>query len=148
MKLSENFTLDELTVTSTGLDNKPSDAEIANLKALVVNILQPLRAHLGKPIKITSGFRSPAVNKAIGGSDTSQHKVGQAADFHVEGMTNQQIIDEIRKLKLPYDQLIDEQLKGSKWIHVSYKTNGRKQWLTARDKKGGGVVYTVVKNGD
>jgi len=148
MKLSENFTLEELLITSTGLPNKPTDAEIANLKALVVNILQPLRTHLGKPIQITSGFRSAAVNKAIGGSATSQHKIGQAADFHVDGMTNQQIIDKIRELKLPYDQIIDEQLKGKKWVHVSFKPNGRKQWLTARDKTGGGVVYATVKNGN
>lgn len=147
MKLSENFTLEELLVTSTGLPNKPTDAEIANLKALAVNILQPLRTAIGKPIKISSGFRSEAVNKAIGGSPTSQHKIGQAADFSVEGMTNQQIVDKVRELGLPYDQIIDEQLKGKKWIHISYKAKGRKQWLTARDKQGGGVVYATVKIG-
>jgi zinc D-Ala-D-Ala carboxypeptidase len=145
--LGKNFNLSEFVITSTGLDNIPGPQEIENLRALVTNILQPLRDYIGKPIHITSGYRSPAVNKMIGGSSTSQHTKGQAADFHIEGMSNQQIIDAIRKLKLPYDQVIDEQLRGKKWIHVSYSPNGRLQWLTARDGANGATEYKTVKYG-
>lgn len=133
-QLSKNFSLDEFVVTATGIENVPGEKEIANLKLLCEKILQPLRDAVGQPIIISSGFRSKAVNAAIGGSSsTSQHMTGQAADFHIPGMTNQQIIDLIRKLRLPYDQVIDEQLLGKFWVHVSYKENPRLQWLTARD---------------
>lgn len=149
IKLSENFSLAEFVKTSTGIDNIPTPEAIENLKALVTNVLQPLRTYINKPIRITSGYRSPAVNAAVGGSSTtSQHMKGQAADLQIDGMTNQQIIDTVRKLKLPYDQIIDEQLRGSKWIHVSYsKTGNRKAWLTARDKQGGGTQYATVQVG-
>lgn len=149
IKLSENFNLGEFVKTSTGIDNIPTPEAIENLKALVTNVLQPLRTYINKPIRITSGYRSPAVNAAVSGSSTtSQHMKGQAADIQIDGMTNQQIIDTVRMLKLPYDQIIDEQLRGSKWIHVSYsKTNNRKAWLTARDKTGGGTQYSTVMVG-
>lgn len=149
VKLSENFSLDEFVKTSTGIDNIPGSVEIENLSQLVTNVLQPLRSYLKKSIRITSGYRSPGVNAAVGGSSTtSQHMKGQAADFQIDGMTNQQIIDTVRLLKLPYDQIIDEQLRGSKWVHVSYsKTGNRMAWLTARDKTGGGTQYATVKVG-
>lgn len=147
VRLSPNFTLDEFVTTSTGLENIPGPLEIENLRLLVENILQPLRTYLNQPINISSGYRSPLVNTAIGGSKTSQHSKGQAADFSVPGMTNQQIIDAIRYLKLPYDQVIDEQLKGKHWVHVSYVKGGRKQWMTARDGANGGTVYSTVKTG-
>lgn len=148
VKLSENFSLDEFVKTSTGIDNIPTPEVVERLRALVKNVLQPLRTYLGKPIRITSGYRSPAVNAAVGGSSkTSQHMRGEAADFQVEGMTNQQIIDAVRALRLPYDQIIDEQLRGAKWIHVSYSNTNRKQWLTARDKQGGGTLYSTVMVG-
>ena len=148
MQLSKNFSLDEFVITGTGIENVPGEGEISNLQALVQSILQPLRDYLGKPIIITSGYRSPLVNSAIGGSKTSQHVNGEASDFHVEGLTNQQIIDAIRRLNLPYDQVIDEQLKGRKWVHVSHKQSGnRKQWLTARDGQNGSTVYNTVQYG-
>lgn len=147
VRLSPNFTLDEFVVTSTGLDNIPGPQEIENLRLLVENILQPLRTYLNQPIKISSGYRSPMVNTAIGGSKTSQHSKGQAADFSVPGLTNAQIIEAIRALKLPYDQVIDEQLRGKHWVHVSYVKGGRKQWMTARDGANGGPVYSTVKVG-
>ena len=148
MKLSENFSLSEFVVTATGLDNIPGDAEVKRLQLLVTNILQPLRKYLNRPVHINSGYRSPLVNKAIGGSSTSQHMKGEAADIRIDGMTNQEIVSAIRTLNLPYDQLIDEQLHGSKWVHVSYSsTGGRKQWLTARDGEGGKTVYETVKFG-
>lgn len=145
VKLSPNFNLNEFVVTSTGLDNIPGPEEIENLRLLVQKILQPLRTYLNQPIKISSGYRSPLVNTAIGGSKTSQHSKGQAADFSVPGLTNAQIIEAIRKLNLPYDQVIDEQLRGKHWVHVSYvKNGGRKQWMTARDGANGGTVYNTV----
>jgi zinc D-Ala-D-Ala carboxypeptidase len=148
MKLGENFSLDEFTHTTTGLDNIPTPEVIESLKALVTNILQPLRTAIGKPMVITSGYRSKAVNDAVGGASSSQHSKGQAADFHVAGMTNQQLIDKIRALKLPYDQLIDEQLDGGQWVHVSFNnkaTAQRKEWLTARDNRAS--KYETVKVG-
>lgn len=147
VQLSPNFTLDEFVVTSTGLDNVPGPTEIENLRQLVINILQPLRTYLNQPLIISSGYRSPLVNTAIGGSKTSQHSLGQAADFSVPGLTNAQIIEAIRHLKLPYDQLIDEQLRGKKWIHVSYSAKPRRQLMTARDGANGGTVYTTIKVG-
>lgn len=140
VQLSENFNLSEFVKTSTGVDNIPTPEAIEQLKLLVKNILQPLRTHLGRPITITSGYRSPLVNSKVeGSSKTSQHMKGQAADLVIPGMTNQQIIDVVRQLRLPYDQIIDEERKRidgsvSKWIHVSFNPNGqRKQWMTRRD---------------
>lgn len=145
IRLSENFTLDEFVVTATGLENIPGPEDIENLRELVTNVLQPLREAIGLPIIITSGYRSKAVNEMIGGAGTSQHVVGQAADFKVPGMTNEQIINRMRALKLPYDQLIDEVKGTSKWIHVSHKPGGvkqRTQWMTYRDG-----TYTLIKTG-
>lgn len=145
IRLSKNFTLDEFVVTATGLENIPGPEDIANLQELATNVLQPLREALGRPIIITSGYRSPAVNAAIGGAGTSQHVIGQAADFKVPGMTNEQIIARIRALKLPYDQLIDEVKGQSRWIHISHKPGGvtqRLQWMTYRDG-----TYTLIKTG-
>lgn len=158
VQLGPNFTLDEFVVTSTGLDNIPDETAIKNLRALVTNVLQPARNAVQRKYpnskivwKISSGYRSPAVNTAIGGSDTSQHVLGQASDnsVFVDGkkLSNQELIDIIRADRLPYDQIIDENLKGKQWVHISYKTGGRKQWLTARDKTGGGTLYTTVQYG-
>jgi zinc D-Ala-D-Ala carboxypeptidase len=137
VRLSENFTLGEMVKTATGFDNVPSASQVESLKALCVNILQPLRNRLNRPLIISSGFRGDAVNKAVNGADHSQHSKGEAADFHVDGMTNSEIIAVIRTLRLPYDQLIDEQLNGKAWIHVSYcrLRASRLQWMTARDNR-------------
>lgn len=148
IRLSKNFTLDEFVITSTGIENVPGEEEIKSLKLLCEKILQPLRDAVGKPIIISSGFRSLLVNTAIGGESTSQHVKGQAADFHIPGMTNQEIIDLIRELKLPYDQVIDENLKGKQWVHVSFKNVPRLQWLTARDVgPGRPKKYETIKFG-
>jgi zinc D-Ala-D-Ala carboxypeptidase len=144
IRLGKNFTLDEFVVTATGIENIPGEKEIKNLRELVENILQPLRDALGKAIIINSGYRSPAVNKAIGGAGGSQHLEGKAADFKIVGMTNQEIINVIRALKLPYDQLIDEVSGKSAWIHVSHNTGKpqRMEWLTFRNGK-----YDLIKTG-
>jgi zinc D-Ala-D-Ala carboxypeptidase len=140
IKLSENFDLGEFMVTNTGLPNIPSKDQIINIKNLVKNVLQPLREYFKQPIKISSGFRSHEVNQKIKGSKTSDHVGGRAADFSIEGVDNQDIINAIKKLGLPFDQLIDEQLynnKGQliKWIHVSYRADfsNRKSVMTARN---------------
>ncbi len=147
-QLTKNFNLSEFIVTATGLDNLPGPKETENLRLLAQKILQPLRDFLGKPISINSAYRSPIVNAAIGGASTSQHMVGQAADIHIDGLTNQQIVDAIKRLGLPYDQLIDEQLRGKKWVHVSFNPNGgRKQLMTARDGAGGKTIYTTISKG-
>lgn len=136
IRLGEFFTLDEFVKTATGVENIPPQEVIDKLELLVLNVLDPLRKAIGKPIIITSGYRSPAVNALVpGSSKTSQHMVGEAADFKIAGMTNQQIIDLIRRLRLPFDQVIDEQRGSSLWVHVSHKSNGsqRTEWLTRRD---------------
>lgn len=159
IRFSANFTADEFVTTSTGIENVPGAKELENLRALAVNILQPARDYLvkkyaGKKLVwvINSGYRGPAVNKVIGGAKTSQHLTGEASDNKVlvDGVQipNQEIIDAVRALNLPYDQIIDEQLRGSKWVHISHsKKANRKQWLTARDGAAGGTVYNTVKIG-
>jgi zinc D-Ala-D-Ala carboxypeptidase len=135
IRLGANFTLDEFVVTSTGVENVPGKKEIENLRLLVTNILQPIRDHVQKAIHINSGFRSAAVNAVVPGSaKNSQHMTGQAADIHIDGMTSQEIIDTVHALKLPYDQIIDEQRGSALWVHISYSDKGgRREWLTRRD---------------
>ena len=140
MKLSPNFTLEELTVTNQRVRNEANEEEIKHLKALAVNILQPLRDAIGKPIHINSAFRSESVNRLVGGSPTSQHRLGQAADIRVDGMTSKQIAKKIIELKLPYDQVIEE---FGRWVHVSYSYRNRRQQLTAVSDNG----RTIYKQG-
>jgi len=108
----------------------PSQAVIENLRKLAVNILQPLRNHLKKPIRVTSGFRCRRLNSMIGGARKSQHIEGKAADIEVDGMTNQELMKIIIDLKLPFDQLINE-FEPDGWIHISFDDKrNRKQILT------------------
>src|SRR5690606_27819263 len=110
MKLGKYFTLEEMTRSQAaarrGLDNSPNSNQLESMKALVRNILDPLREALGRPVNINSGFRSEAVNKAVGGAASSQHRFGEAADIVVPGMTVEQLVARIRALKLPFDQVI------------------------------------------
>lgn len=89
-QLTEHFTLEELTVSPTakrlGLPNTPTAEHIANMKYCCEKILEPVRAHFGKPVQVNSSYRAPAVNKAVGGSKTSQHVNGQAIDFEIPGI--------------------------------------------------------------
>lgn len=127
MKLSANFDLDEFTrsdtATSKGIDNTPGEEHIANLIALCKHVLQPLRDHFGLPVKIRSGFRSQALNRAVGGAPNSQHTTGEAADIEIPGVANADIFRYIVK-SLPFDQVIAELLErgdgSAGWIHVSY----------------------------
>ena len=127
MKLTENFTINELTYSVTAqannIDNRPSVEVIANLKALCENVLQPLRNHLGCPVIVTSGYRCSELNKKVGGKQNSQHLKGQAADFVVPQKCLKEVFNYI-KTTLPFDQLLFETCKGDSWIHVSFCQNG------------------------
>lgn len=130
----EYFTIKEMTKSSTAIrnkiDNTPSKEEEKNIIDLVENILDPLRKEYGKPIIINSGFRNKQLNKLIGGSKTSQHLTGQAADIQTIVDTkeeNKKLFNLIQKLNLPFDQLIDEY--DFNWVHVSYSPRNRRQIL-------------------
>jgi hypothetical protein len=145
MKLSANFSLAELTKTNVRqFDNTPSMQVIDNLQVLVDSVLQPIRNKFG-PVTVTSGYRSPEVNKAIGGSATSDHCFGFAADFEVAGVDNKELARWVAD-NLKFKQLILEfYTKGvpdSGWVHVSYdKTNLTQKVMTAT-KVGGRTVYS------
>lgn len=120
-----NFSISELIKTSHNVNNMPNIIQIDNMLNLIFYCLQPIRDKLNKPIIITSGFRSLALNKLVGGVSNSQHCLGCAVDFHVNGMTIQQVIDFIVKSGIEYDQLINEY---DKWVHISFvKGKNRKQ---------------------
>lgn len=129
MQLSKNFTLAELTVTQVSAENEPSSLQIEALRKLVENVLQPLRDAYGKPIRVNSGFRSLAVNKKVGGSATSSHCKGEAADLSCD---NNAAIFRIIREQLEFDQLIWEAGDDHQpaWVHVSYREgNNRHQVL-------------------
>lgn len=147
MKLSKNFSLDELTASNTAvkknIDNSASPTIIDALQELVTNVLQPVREKFG-PVTITSGYRCDELNRAIGGSTTSDHSYGRAADFEVKGIDNRVVAIWITE-NLPYKQLILEFYNdgetNSGWIHCSYdKDNNKKQKLKAL-KDGKRTVY-------
>lgn len=141
MRLGKYFTLEELTTSQTatrrGLSNDPDKTSLANMRELVEHVLDPLREALGRPVLISSGYRAPAVNKAIGGAAHSQHTMGQAADFIVPGMTPDEVVAFIQTLNLPVDQGISEM---QKWTHVSHGPRHRRQFLRAR-RTPAGVKY-------
>lgn len=131
MKLSEHFTLAELTATQTGLANNPGDDEIKNLYSLA-EVLELVRTACdSKPIRILSGYRSKAVNEKVKGSKTSAHLKGLAADFIVGDMDLGDIFSTIRKSGIVYDQLILE----PSWIHIGLAEVPRQQNLTFDGKK-------------
>ena len=131
MKLGKYFSLSELTVTNSGLENNPSAKEIGCLTELVKNILDPARELLDDQIRVNSGYRSPMVNRKIGGAASSQHVLGQAADLKCDD--NAKLFNLIRK-NLPFDQLINE--NNYSWIHVSYsKGKNRNEVLEFKNGK-------------
>jgi hypothetical protein len=137
MQLSEHFTLEELTATShRQFDNTPNASEMANLVRLAAFLEQVKTALGGKPVMINSGFRSKAVNDSVGSKDTSQHRIGCAADIRVPGMTPNEVVKAIMASDIGYDQLIRE---FDSWTHISVpntvSTAPRKQVLII-DKQG------------
>ena len=124
------FTNNELTDSETAkrlrIKNEPTKEQWINLFAIRDNVLNPLREKFGKPIRITSGFRSPELNKAVGGKPTSQHTKGEAVDITAINKADNKELFELCKT-LEFDQLIDE--SNFTWIHISYKVPNRKQIL-------------------
>lgn len=155
-QLTEHFTLAEMIVSPTakrlGIPNTPTPAHIENMRYCCEKILEPVRAKFG-PVTINSSYRAPLVNKAVGGSATSQHVNGQAIDFEVKGVDNKKVADWVAD-NLEFDQVILEFYaagdKNSGWVHASIKKEGgnRKQRLVATKSKAGGTKYTPVKDFD
>lgn len=120
-KLTEHFTLEELTYTDhREFDNMPNEQETKNLERLALFLEQVKETLGGKPIMVNSAFRSKQVNDAVGSKDTSQHRVGCAADIRVPGMTPDQVVKAIIASHLPYDQIIRE---FDRWTHISVPNN-------------------------
>lgn len=148
MQLTQNFSLAEMTKSETalrnGLDNTPGEVEIENLRLLCEQVLQPLRDAYQRGIKVNSGFRHPNVNAAVGGSRTSDHCRGMAADIEIPGIPNADLASYIAEY-FDFTQLILEfytpGIPDSGWVHVSYDpTNLKKQVMTAM-KENGKTVY-------
>jgi len=153
MRLSENFTLDELIKSQDairfGIDNNPNVQQIEALRVLCINILQPIRNFFKMPVSVSSGFRSVELCEKIGSSAKSQHTQGEAADFEIFGVHNKDVSDWIVK-NLDYDQCIlefwDPKDPNSGWVHCSYTLErmNRKQYLKA-EKIGGKIVYSSME---
>lgn len=151
MQLTENFSLNEMIKSETalrnGIDNTPTEQVIDNLRLLCEHVLQPLRTAYGRGIKVNSGYRAPEVNAAVGGSKTSDHCRGQAADIEIPGVPNYDLALYISQY-FNFTQLILEfytpGIPDSGWVHVSYDpTNLKRQVMTAMRENG----KTVYKSG-
>jgi zinc D-Ala-D-Ala carboxypeptidase len=149
MKLSNNLTLGEATISNTakarGIDNTPPPAVIANMQHLAEQVFQKVRTHFGGPLFVSSFYRSPALNKAIGGSATSQHCKGEAMDIDGDvypTASNKQVFEYIRD-NCPFDQLIVEGIENGRiaWVHVSLKKSGNRNQILLMYSKGGKTVY-------
>lgn len=143
MQLSPHFSLAEMvrsqTASRRGIRNVPGEAEIRALTLLCDKVLEPVRAHFGKPVIVTSGYRSPRLNTAIGGSASSQHCKGEAADFTVPGETNRAVFERIWH-NLNYDQLIYE-FGESGWIHCSYSAHRMRNMELTAVRRSGRTAY-------
>jgi len=151
MQLSKNLSLTEVTNSHTakrkGISNQPTEEHLVALKILAENIFQPIREHFGSPIWVSLGYRSAALNKAIGGAKKSQHCKGEAIDIDMDGKgspTNAEIFNYIKD-NLPFDQLIWEfgSDKAPDWVHVSYSVSGKQrgQILKAKRNLAGKTYY-------
>ena len=137
MKLTKNFSLEEMyrsdTARRCGIDNKPQTEEVVeNLRALCLEVLQPLRDHLGRPVVVSSGYRCKDLNKKVGGVENSQHLKGEAADIKVRD--REELIDVMRYImdETDFDQLIREKSGSTEWVHVSHKRNGNNRRMVLR----------------
>jgi len=151
MKLSANFTLSELTKSQTAvrknIKNEPSTAHVENLIHLAETVLQPVRDHFGKPVVISSGYRSPELCEAIGSSSKSQHARGEAADFEIMGVDNMQLAMWINK-NTDFDQLILEFYEpgdpNSGWVHCSAVREGSRAQVLKASKVEGRTKYENI----
>ena len=150
MRLSKNFTLPEIIHSNTakrlGINNAPNKEHLKSMQVLVRDLIQPMRDVLG-PIRISSGYRNPELNRAIGGSSKSQHCKGEALDLQYWSkgkMCNKEIYDWVIKSGIEFDQMINE--FDYSWIHISLKSNGknRKQILEAYKDSDGDTAYKLV----
>ena len=151
MQLSKHLSLAEVTRSETakrkGVSNMPTEAHLANFKLLAEKVFEPIRNHFGNPIHISSGYRSKALNEAIGGASSSQHCTGEAIDIDMDGsadgITNKMVFDYIKE-NLQFDQLIWEFGTSSNpdWVHVSYESSGRQRnQILKAVKKAGATSY-------
>lgn len=148
MQLTSNFSLAEMVKSETALrhdmDNTPGETEIENLKRLAEQVLQPVRDHFAKGVKVNSGYRAPDVNAKVGGSRTSDHCKGQAADIEIPGVANADLAKWITE-NLDFTQVILEfytpGVPDSGWVHVSYDPQNLKKQVLTATKKDGKTVY-------
>ena len=151
MKLSANFSLAEMTKSQTatrkGINNEPSTAHVENLIHLAETVLQPIRDHFGKPVVISSGYRSPELCEAIGSSSKSQHARGEAADFEIGGVDNKELATWISK-NTTFDQLIlefyNEGDPNSGWVHCSAVREGSRAQVLKASKVEGRTKYENI----
>ena len=147
-KLSPNFSLSEMIKSETAarrdLDNTPGEIEVENLRKLAENVLQPVRNHYARGVKVNSGYRAPDVNAAVGGSRTSDHCKGQAADIEIAGVPNVELAQYIAD-NFEFTQLILEfytqGIPDSGWVHVSYDSNNLKRQVMTAVRQNGRTVY-------
>jgi hypothetical protein len=147
MQLSKNLSLAEVTRSESakrnGISNMPTPEHIENFKLLAEKVFQPIREHFAVPIHISSGYRSAALNKAIGGASSSQHCSGEAIDIDMDGttITNAQVFNYIKD-NLEFDQLIWEfgTDKNPDWVHVSYESKGKQRKQILKAYKAGGTT--------
>lgn len=133
MQLTEHFTLAEATKTSVEADNTPSEAQLATIKSSAVQ-LEKVRAVLGVAINVNSWFRSPTVNRMVGGASTSAHLQGFAIDCNAQGFSVAEACAKIKSAGIKFDQLIDEKSpSGVTWIHISFDPRYRQQHLKMRN---------------
>jgi hypothetical protein len=147
-QLTKNFSLHELTKSETAarhdMENTPGPTEIGNLTTLAGKVLQPIRDHFAKGVHINSGFRHPDVNAKVGGSRTSDHTRGMAADLEIPGIANAALAEWIKD-NLEFTQLILEfytpGIPDSGWVHVSYDPGNLKKQVMTATKQNGKTVY-------
>jgi hypothetical protein len=148
MNLTKNFTLAEMTKSETalrhGLENNPGEQELAAMKLLAEKVLQPVRDHFKRGVKVNSAYRHPDVNQRVGGSRNSDHTRGQAADIEIPGVANADLAQWIKD-NLEFRQLILEfytpGIPDSGWVHVSYVAEDNKKEVLTATRKDGKTVY-------
>lgn len=144
-RISQHFSWHEVlfsqTASSKGIKNIPTPLAAANLKAVALLCLEPTRTHFGKPARVTSGYRSPALNKAIGGSMTSNHSIGCASDFEIPGIDNHKVAEWMVKNLPDWDEIILEDYTpgdpNSGWIHVAIRPDENRRKILTWNRRDG-----------